>query len=451
MKKLSLLFFSLIIIISCNQNEKEKSVIISGKINNTNVKKIQITNETDTVGIEVNNNGNFNETVFINGGYYDLTVEDNVYEIYLKPSFQIEIVVGNTIDFSGIGSAENNYLRDKKILDEKLKGLGDYKYNAQLQEKPFLNLMDSLLNIRLKLLEESENNICDEFDFIEKNKLIYEYKNNKALYEVSRRIITENKDFHVSPDYYSNLFKGINVNDSKLVNLAGYTKFVDSYIWQSTKKRIGDNESIDFYFTYMTVLNEKVKNAKIKEKLSYNIGIYKLNMTDRLDDVYSFIVNNLSTEEDKNKIEKKYRTLKKVEKGAQSPEFEFIDIDGNTVSLKDLRGKIVYIDIWSTGCAPCMAEIPYLKKFEEYCIANNIYLVSINVGDTEEHWKKTVKEKQLGGIQLHASDARDKFFKDYLVRGIPRYILLDEDGKIISSNANRPSDDKLKEQLDEII
>ena len=451
MKNLSFLFFSLIIIISCNQNEKEKSVIISGIINDTDVRKIQITNKTDTVDIGINNNGNFNDTIFINGGYYDLAVGDNIYEIYLKPSFQIDIAIGQTIEFLGIGSNENNYLRDKKILFEKLKELDNYKNYAQLEEKPFLNLMDSLLNVKLKLLEKTENKICDEFGFNEKNKLIYKYRNNKALYEVSRRIVMENKDFHVSPDYYTNLFKGINVNDSKLVNLAGYTKFVDSYIWQTTKNRIGDDNSIDFYFTYMTVLNEKVKNSEIKEKLSYNIGIYKLNMTDRLDDVYSFIVNNLSNEQDKNKIEKKYITLKKVEKGAQSPEFEFTDINGNAVSLKDLRGKIVYIDIWSTGCAPCMAEIPYLKKFEEYCIANNIYLVSINVGDTEEHWKKTVNEKKLGGIQLHAPNASHNFFKDYLVRGIPRYILLDEDGKIISSNAKRPSDNKLKEQLDELI
>ncbi len=451
MKNLSLLFFSLIIIISCNQNKNEKSVIISGKINNTNVRKVQITNETDTVDIEVNNNGNFNDTIFINGGYYDFTIENSVYEIYLEPSFQIEISVREKIEFSGIGSAENNYLRDKKILTEKLKGFDDYKYYARLQEKPFINLMDSLLNVKLKLLSKSENNICDEFDFIQKNKLIYEYKNNKALYEVSRRIVTENKNFQVSPDYYANLFKGINVNDSKLANLDGYTKFVDSYIWQTTKNRIGDSDSIDFYFTYMTILDEKIQNEKIKEKLSFNIGNYKLDMTNRLDDVYSFIVNNLSNEQDINKIEKKYKILKKVERGAPSPEFEFTDINGNTVSLKDLRGKVVYIDIWSTGCAPCMAEIPYQKKLEEYCRGKNIYLVSINVGDTKEYWKKTVNEKQLGGIQLYASDAKDKFFKDYLVRGIPRYILIDKDGKIISSNAKRPSDDKLKEQLDEIV
>ena len=451
MKKLRFIFFSLIIIISCNQNEHEKSVIISGKTNDIAVRKIQITSTTDTVDITVNNDGSFNDTIFITEGYYDLDVGDNIYEIFLKPSFQIEISIGKTIEFTGTGSTENNYLRDKKILATKLEDLDDYQYYAKLEEKPFLNLMDSLLNVKLSLLSKSKNEICDEFDFIEKNKLIYEYQNNKSLYEVSRRIVTENNDFHVSPDYYTNLFKEINVNDSKLDKIDGYSTFIDSYIWQTTKNRIGDNDTTDFYFTYMTTLNELVTNEKIKEKLSYNLGIYKLNMTARLDDVYNSIVNNLSNEQDKNKIETRYQILKKIEKGAQSPEFEFVDINGKLISLKDLKGKIVYIDIWSTGCAPCMAEIPQLKKFEQYCNENDIHLVCINVGDSEEKWIKTVKEKQLGGIQLHASNSRDQFFIDYLVRGIPRNILLDKEGKIISSTAKRPSDNKLIEQIDELI
>jgi peroxiredoxin len=451
MKKLSLLFFPLLVILSCVQNQTEKYVIISGIIDDNNVKEIQIASVSDTVVIEVSKYGNFKDTILIEGGYYNLTVGDSIYEIYLKPSFLIDIKVGKAIEFAGIGSTENNYLRDKKILSKNLRRLDDYQYNTQLQEKPFLNLMDSLLNVKIKLLSESENKICSEFDFIERNKLIYEYKNNKALYDVSRRIVTGNKDFHVSSDYYTNLFNDINVNDSNLVKLDGYISFVDSYIWQTTKSIQGENGSIDFYFIYMTVLNEKVKNDKIKEKLSFKIGNYKLDMTNQLDDVYSLIVNNLSKQGDKSKIERKYKTLKKVEKGAQSPEFQFIDINGNTVTLKDLRGKIVYIEIWSTGCAPCMAEIPYQKKLEKYYQGKNICFVGINVGDEEKHWKNTVREKQLGGIQLHASDERDKFFKDYLVRGIPRYILLDEEGKIISSNAKRPSDEKLKEQLDKII
>ena len=98
-----------------------------------------------------------------------------------------------------------------------------------------------------------------------------------------------------------------------------------------------------------------------------------------------------------------------------------------------------------------MAEIPYLKKIEEYYKGKNICFVGINIGDTEEDWKNTVKGQSLPGIQLHAPDPKVAFFKDYLVKGIPRYILIDKDGRILNRNAVRPLDSKVKDQFEEIL
>lgn len=134
-----------------------------------------------------------------------------------------------------------------------------------------------------------------------------------------------------------------------------------------------------------------------------------------------------------------------------SPSFKLNDINGKIVALEDLRGKAVYIDIWSTGCSPCMAEIPYLNALEEYYQNKDIQFVSINIIDSEERWKNIIKEKGLKGVQLYAGDGKILFLKDYLVRGIPRYILIDKDGRIIDSSAKRPSDPKLKGQIDKLI
>ena len=57
-----------------------------------------------------------------------------------------------------------------------------------------------------------------------------------------------------------------------------------------------------------------------------------------------------------------------------------------------------------------------------------------------------VEKKEMKGIQLFGSD-NAQFFTSYLLKGIPRFILLDRDGKIIDSNALRPSDKELKKQL----
>ena len=311
--------------------------------------------------------------------------------------------------------------------------------------------MDSIYQTRVNLLNEIENKICSEFEYLEKSKLKYEYQRKKALYETSRRIVSGDKSFKVSENYYTNLFKGINVNDSILLNVNDYIRFVDSYLWQETNNIVGNNDSIDFYLTYMKVLNETVEPKNLKERLSYDVGDVRLPRTKELDQVYELVVQNISNEKYLNRVQKKYKSLKQIEKGAMSPGFQFEDENGNIVELKDLRGKAVYIDIWMTLCAPCMAEIPYQKKLEERYKDKNICFVGINLDDTKEQWKKTVKEKKLGGIQLYAEYSKTNFFKDYVVRGVPRYILLDKNGKIIDSYAKRPSDEKLIEQLDKII
>lgn len=74
-----------------------------------------------------------------------------------------------------------------------------------------------------------------------------------------------------------------------------------------------------------------------------------------------------------------------------SPIFEnFENIKGGTTSLKDLKGKYVYIDVWATWCGPCKAEIPHLKSLEEKYQGKNIVFVSISVDSKEDHdaWQK---------------------------------------------------------------
>ena len=129
--------------------------------------------------------------------------------------------------------------------------------------------------------------------------------------------------------------------------------------------------------------------------------------------------------------------------GMDSPKFaNYENYNGKTTSLDDLQGQYVYIDIWATWCKPCKAEIPFLKKMEEKYHEKKITFVSISVDSGKDHniWKEMVAEKELPGIQLFADkDWNSEFIKNYLVNSIPRFILIDMGGKIISADAPRPS------------
>lgn len=61
-----------------------------------------------------------------------------------------------------------------------------------------------------------------------------------------------------------------------------------------------------------------------------------------------------------------------------------------------------------------------------------------------------VKKDEMKGIQLHLG-VESPFMDAYLINGIPRFILLDRDGKIISANMTRPSDPKTAEKFNELL
>jgi thiol-disulfide isomerase/thioredoxin len=154
-------------------------------------------------------------------------------------------------------------------------------------------------------------------------------------------------------------------------------------------------------------------------------------------------------------IEEDLALKRQLPKGADSPVFEgYENFDGNVTSLSDLKGKYVYVDVWATWCGPCKAEIPSLKKVESMYHGKNIAFVSISIDDDRRHggswetahtnWKKMVEEKELGGIQLFSPKGwKSEFIQDFKINGIPRFILIDPDGKIVSASAPRPSSDEL--------
>ena len=140
--------------------------------------------------------------------------------------------------------------------------------------------------------------------------------------------------------------------------------------------------------------------------------------------------------------------------GKLSPDFDFENHKGGKTKLSDLRGKYVYIDLWATWCGPCRGEIPYLQKIEEKYHGKNIEFVSISVDALKDHdkWQKFVTDKQLGGTQLFSDNEwKSDFVTSYEVTGIPRFILIDPNGNVLSSDAARPSSPELQAQLDSIL
>ncbi|MBU2929915.1 TlpA family protein disulfide reductase [Winogradskyella psychrotolerans] len=259
-------------------------------------------------------------------------------------------------------------------------------------------------------------------------------------------------------------------NDNETSFETDYNSFIDSMVFKGDASDL-NNFSVQSFLISKTYFTEQLVGISDMEKVNEAITNYK-SAYDDLKNKYSEVDSshiaimdrniNMSVEQITKFMERKIATLSAFPKGSPSPVFEnYENYAGGTTSLSDLKGKYVYIDLWATWCGPCIKEIPSLKKVEKQYEGKNIEFVSISLdegrsykGDAEEAykgWKKMINEKELGGMQLIADNGfESQFIRDYKVNGIPRFILIDPDGNIVSSDAPRPSTSALVELFNEL-
>ena len=128
----------------------------------------------------------------------------------------------------------------------------------------------------------------------------------------------------------------------------------------------------------------------------------------------------------------------------------FLDKDGNRKNLSDWLGNYVYIDVWATWCGPCCRELPAFHKLKEEFKDKPICFVSISIDADEAAWRAKIEKDSLDGIQLRVNE-EDTFKKDYKISWIPRFLLIDREGKVLDANMTRPSDTKTIEKLTALL
>jgi len=116
-----------------------------------------------------------------------------------------------------------------------------------------------------------------------------------------------------------------------------------------------------------------------------------------------------------------------------APDFKLAKVLNGAVSkidgLKDLKGKVVFLDFWATWCGPCVASIPHMNRMQE--AFKNEPVVFIAITDEAEEkispFLKTHEIKSWIGI-----DEKESSFKAYKVKGRPDGYLIGKDGQLLA-------------------
>jgi thiol-disulfide isomerase/thioredoxin len=105
------------------------------------------------------------------------------------------------------------------------------------------------------------------------------------------------------------------------------------------------------------------------------------------------------------------------------------------------KGKVIYVDFWAPWCGPCMGEMPDSKTLRKELEGKDVVFLFLGVECTAESWSKTIKTSGIEGEHyLLSKDEYSLLGSRFQIVGIPRYMLINKEGKIIDDNAKRPSD-----------
>ena len=125
-------------------------------------------------------------------------------------------------------------------------------------------------------------------------------------------------------------------------------------------------------------------------------------------------------------------------KGNFIPEFLLKDKYKQNYELKPVDfDKLVLIDVWASWCGPCIQSFPKVRDLENQH-PEQLDVISISIDKNFDLFKKGIDDHEVPGhLKLYAENAfTSDFAKFFQITGIPRYILMDKNGKIIDANLN---------------
>ncbi len=138
-----------------------------------------------------------------------------------------------------------------------------------------------------------------------------------------------------------------------------------------------------------------------------------------------------------------------VKVGELAPDFTLTDLEGNSVTLSEYRGKVVFINFWATWCPPCRAEMPEIEAIYQEYKDKGVVVIGVDILEPEDVVRQFVE--QGGYSWIFVLDATGAVSDDYKITAIPTSFFIDREGVIqvvnIGAMTKRAMESKLAEAM----
>lgn len=431
-----------------------KAQVIKGKFNDYHGETIKINiGGCDREALKIGSDGSFvfNPVIRYEGQKFTINMPDETrIPVLVGKGEEVRLEVskdkdGKTIaKFAGDRTDINTYLF-VHANQLSLKGVRGQKFATFKEYSASLDRLNKKLDQLLDKVKGDQD-------------LVDEYRVEKNVDIISAKIGFGRGDekLTLTDADYIKFMKSMDVNDSVTFRKdprkasLGYTGIVARRIsWEAKNRATAQDDPAKSLIKNLLILDELVSNQEIKNSVSHYYAVmFYMGGGNAHAREFVETFNKINTNPEHLAFVKSRPLPSKdnnLEAGSVAKDFEMRDRDGNLVKLSDFKGKLVYMDVWATWCGPCVEEIPNMEKlYQHYKNDPRILLVSVSVDSKKNLWEKKLDEDKPQWPQYIVDGTlKDKLYNEYMITGIPRFMMFDSEGKIITINALRPSNSKL--------
>ena len=124
----------------------------------------------------------------------------------------------------------------------------------------------------------------------------------------------------------------------------------------------------------------------------------------------------------------RYISDPELARARMAPPFSVTTMDGQSVSLDELRGKVVLIDFWATWCPSCREAVPHIQKIAKKFQGEPLVILSVSLDEDEQKWKDFVAKNEMTWPQYRDASLKGALATSFGVHAIPQTFTIDADG-----------------------
>lgn len=479
MKPFKLFFFGLIILVSCtreNQNQNyhifsEGPVVIKGQIFNAKSKTVQLDNLELTGRVEnvakLDSLGNFEFNINILSPHDNFLIHNGqTLTIFTEPNDTILISADGlnfkkTITYSGSNASFNESL--KLFFEEFLTLLEGKEFLVKKRDLPpnefkafasdFFETMETKIDSIINITKPKENAIAWMKNYV-KYRLaeeLIEYGNHHQenltsnYYDFETDFLQPGEFDLQCSQYYEDFIEKYYLG-YKLSQVQGFQKMVTKFQEQTYEGLKSSCEFID-----ENISNEIIKNLIITRFCNMYID-FDYPVVDSIFNTFPTYVSDITCQNFiLQRLDNKKNEIALVDNLNDLINTDFIGEIFQEIQNEN-QGKVLYIDVWGTWCGGCIGTFPTSNKLYKELDKDKIEFIYLCVNSKNDDWQSIIKKYGLQGKNyLLTKDQSAMLSEKFNFYGVPRYVIIDKNGKIVDGNAKHPYSSELKVELQELM